>query len=136
MSRDPREMTEADWKALLTPEQFRVLRKHGTERAWTGTYNDEKRRGTYVCAGCGHPLFSSEDKYDSGSGWPSYTQPMQQGAVGEKQDWSLFMRRTEVHCANCRGHLGHVFPDGPGPSGLRYCVNSVSLAFTPEDAEE
>lgn len=136
MSRDPREMTEADWKALLTPEQFRVLRKHGTERAWTGTYNDEKRRGTYACAGCGHPLFSSEDKYDSGSGWPSYTQPKQQGAVGEKQDWSLFMRRTEVHCANCQGHLGHVFPDGPGPNGLRYCVNSVSLAFTPENAEE
>lgn len=136
MSRDPREMTEADWKALLTPEQFRVLRKHGTERAWTGTYNDEKRRGTYACAGCGHPLFSSEDKYDSGSGWPSYTQPKQQGAVDEKQDWSLFMRRTEVHCANCQGHLGHVFPDGPGPNGLRYCVNSVSLAFTPENAEE
>ena len=119
--------TDRDWKEALTREQYRVLRKHGTERAFTGAYWNTKTSGTYVCAACGAPLFDSNVKYDSGSGWPSFYEPLSTRAVETQQDRSLGMTRTEVHCANCGGHLGHVFTDGPQPTGLRYCINSVSL---------
>jgi peptide-methionine (R)-S-oxide reductase len=115
----------------LTPEQYRVLRKKGTERAFTGAYYDHHEPGTYVCAGCGSPLLRSADKFDSGTGWPSYTRPAEEGAVAREQDRSLGMERTEVQCARCGGHLGHVFPDGPAPTGLRYCINSAALDFRP-----
>jgi peptide-methionine (R)-S-oxide reductase len=128
---DKVEKTEEEWKQQLTPEQFQVLRRHGTERAFTGAYHDSHESGVYRCAGCGLELFSSETKYDSGTGWPSYYQPINAGHVGTKEDNSLFSRRTEVHCARCGGHLGHVFDDGPDPTGLRYCINSASLAFDP-----
>ena len=124
--------TEEEWKKVLTPEQFHVLRKQGTERAFTGEYHDHKGKGTYVCAACGLPLFSSATKYDSGTGWPSFWQPIDPKAVGTEEDRSFFSVRTEVHCARCGGHLGHVFTDGPRPTGLRYCMNSVSLKFVPE----
>jgi peptide-methionine (R)-S-oxide reductase len=124
--------SEAEWRREVTPEQYRVLRQKATERAFTGKYYDHHERGTYRCAGCGSPLFRSEDKFDSGSGWPSYTRPVEEGAVAREEDHSLGMVRTEVHCARCGGHLGHVFPDGPAPAGLRYCVNSVSLDFAPD----
>jgi peptide-methionine (R)-S-oxide reductase len=123
------EKTDAEWKKILTPEQFQVLRKHGTERAWTGEYNENHRKGVYVCAACGLTLFSSDAKFDSGTGWPSFYQPIDPTHIGEDTDRSFFMTRTEVHCARCGGHLGHVFPDGPRPTGLRYCMNSVSLKF-------
>ena len=122
--------TDDDWKASLTAEQFHVLREHGTERAGTSALNQEKRPGTFRCAGCGQPLFSSETKFESGTGWPSFTAPLEQ-SIGTKVDRSLFMTRTEVHCARCGGHLGHVFPDGPGPTGQRYCMNGVCLDFKP-----
>jgi peptide-methionine (R)-S-oxide reductase len=122
-------MTNAEWRARLTPEQYRVLREDGTERAFSGRYWNEHRRGTYRCAGCGAPLFRSEDKFDSGTGWPSYTRPIERGRVIEKADRAFGMVRTEIECARCGGHLGHVFDDGPPPTGLRYCVNSVSLDF-------
>jgi peptide-methionine (R)-S-oxide reductase len=122
--------TDADWRARLTPEQFRVLRGHGTERAGTSPLNAEKRPGMFACAGCGTELFDSDTKFDSGTGWPSFFAPLE-GAVGETKDRSLFMTRTEVHCAKCGGHLGHVFPDGPAPTGLRYCMNGVALKFEP-----
>ncbi|MFZ4808934.1 MAG: peptide-methionine (R)-S-oxide reductase MsrB [Hyphomicrobiaceae bacterium] len=124
--------TDAEWRAQLSPEAFRVARKHGTERAFTSPLNDEKRAGTFMCVCCGQALFTSADKFDSGTGWPSYTRPMSPEAVGEHDDRSFFMRRTEVHCARCDAHLGHVFPDGPRPTGLRYCINGVALAFEPE----
>jgi peptide-methionine (R)-S-oxide reductase len=116
----------------LTPEQYHVLREHGTERPGSSPLNGEKRRGTFRCAGCGRPLFSSEAKFESGTGWPSFYEPLE-GAVGTSTDKSFFMTRTEVHCANCGGHLGHVFPDGPPPTGLRYCMNGVALEFEPVD---
>lgn len=123
--------SEAEWKKVLSPEEYYVLRKAGTERAFTGEYNEYKEEGVYACRGCGLPLFSSRAKYDSGSGWPSFYQPFKQAHVEERQDITLGMVRTEVLCARCGGHLGHVFDDGPRPTGLRYCMNSVSLKFVP-----
>ncbi len=122
--------TDDQWKQELTPEQYQVLRKHGTERAGTSPLNHEKREGVFRCAGCGEPLFDSATKYESGSGWPSFYQP-REGAVDTSVDSSHSMRRTEVHCTKCGGHLGHVFPDGPQPTGERYCMNGVALKFEP-----
>lgn len=124
--------TDADWRKSLSPEAYRVLREHGTERAFTSPLNDEKRAGMFTCAGCGKELFTSNAKFESGTGWPSFYQPASGDAVGTTEDRSWFMRRTEVHCADCGGHLGHVFPDGPKPTGLRYCINGVSLGFRPD----
>ncbi len=122
---------DKDWKTCLTPEQYRILREKGTERAFTGKYYAHKEDGTYLCAGCGHELFSSDTKFDSGTGWPSFYRPVDPSAVGEEHDATHGMVRTEVVCSKCGGHLGHVFPDGPNPTGLRYCINSESLDFKP-----
>lgn len=125
--------TKAEWQSELTEMQYYVTREHGTERAFSGIYHDHKADGTYRCICCGTALFSSDTKYDSGSGWPSFTAPIADEHVGETEDNSFFMRRTEVHCANCEAHLGHVFPDGPvDRGGLRYCINSASLDFDDE----
>ena len=121
--------TEAEWRAELTPVQFRVMRQHGTERPYSSPLNDEKRDGVFACASCGQELFASGTKFESGTGWPSFFAPLSQDAVGETSDRSLFMTRTEVHCSRCGAHLGHVFRDGPRPTGLRYCMNGVSLRF-------
>ena len=126
---DKIELSEAEWRARLTPEQYRVLRQGGTEPAWSGELLDTKAPGRYRCAGCGQPLFDSDAKFESGSGWPSFTRPADDEAISEERDVSHGMVRTEVRCARCEGHLGHVFPDGPGPEGLRYCINSASLQF-------
>ena len=126
------EKTKDEWRTKLTPEQFRVTREHGTERPWSHLYNTEKRDGVYHCVNCGVPLFTSDAKFESGSGWPSFFKPIDDNAIGETTDRSLFMTRTEVHCANCGAHLGHVFPDGPHPTGQRYCMNGVALNFEPK----
>jgi peptide-methionine (R)-S-oxide reductase len=132
--KDWRALTEEDWKARLTPMQFEVARRAGTERPFTGEYWNEKRTGIYRCVCCGTPLFSSETKFDSGTGWPSFYAPLSKEAVKERRDLSHGMIRTEVLCAVCDAHLGHVFPDGPKPTGLRYCMNSYSLKFEPKES--
>jgi peptide-methionine (R)-S-oxide reductase len=124
---DKLELSDDEWKKRLTPEQYQVLRRHGTERAFSGCFVGTKEPGTYVCAGCDHPLFESGTKFESGTGWPSFTQAIAADAVCEHTDTTYGMVRTEVRCARCDGHLGHVFPDGPPPTGLRYCMNSVAL---------
>jgi peptide-methionine (R)-S-oxide reductase len=124
--------TEQEWHEVLTPEEFKVLRKHSTERAGTSPLDKVYEEGTYVCTGCGQPLFTSDTKFNSGTGWPSFYQPLEE-AIATTVDRTLFMTRTEVHCSRCGGHLGHVFNDGPKPTGQRYCMNGVSLKFVPED---
>ncbi len=125
----PYQLSREEWKAKLDKDAFYVLRDHGTERAGTSPLNDIKEKGVFHCKGCDHPLYSADAKYDSGTGWPSFFQPINDNAIGTSEDNTLFATRTEVHCANCGGHLGHVFPDGPKPTGLRYCMNGVAMVF-------
>ena len=125
--------TEEEWREQLTEEEFHVTRQHGTERAFTGEYDQCKDPGVYKCRCCGHPLFDADHEFDSGPGWPSFYQPLHNDSVATKSDWSMLMKRTEVLCARCDAHLGHVFPDGPKPTGQRYCMNSVSLKLEPKD---
>lgn len=134
---DPSEkrLTDAEWRARLSAEQYRILRQAGTEPPWSGDLLQNKQHGAYRCAGCGSPLFASGDKFDSGSGWPSFTQPSDPAKVSEHSDMTHGMVRTEVRCAACEGHLGHVFPDGPGPTGLRYCINSAALSFEEDESD-
>jgi peptide-methionine (R)-S-oxide reductase len=127
----PVEKTDEEWRAGLTSEQYRVLRRHGTERAGTSVLNDEHRPGVFRCAGCGQPLYESQAKFESGTGWPSFVQPLA-GSVATREDHAHLMTRTEVHCSRCGGHLGHVFPDGPKPTGMRYCMNGAALKFEPK----
>ncbi len=127
--------TESEWRAKLDPEQYQVLRQGATERAFTGKYWDAKTQGTYRCAGCGEKLFASDTKYESGSGWPSFYQPLDPDMIEEEEDRSYGMVRTEIKCANCGGHLGHLFDDGPNPTGLRYCVNSASLDLAEDELD-
>ncbi|MFO0603762.1 MAG: peptide-methionine (R)-S-oxide reductase MsrB [Polyangiales bacterium] len=129
---DKLNLPEDEWRRRLSAEEFAVLRQHGTERPWTGCFVGTKEPGTFVCAGCGNPLFRSGEKFESGTGWPSFTRPAAPDALAERVDRSHGMMRTEVLCARCDGHLGHVFPDGPPPTGLRYCINSVSMKHVPE----
>ena len=126
------QLSEDEWKRRLSPEAYRVLREHGTEPAWQGCFVGTKQPGAYVCAACGHPLFRSGEKFESGTGWPSFTQPASEDALIEHEDRSYGMLRTEVRCARCESHLGHVFPDGPPPTGLRYCINSVAMKHVPD----
>ena len=132
MDTDAAARSDEEWRKVLSPEQYKVLRKHGTERAGTSPLNAEKRTGTFVCAGCGQPVYRSDTKFESGTGWPSFWAPID-GAVETSSDRSWFMARTEVHCARCQGHLGHVFEDGPKPTGLRYCMNGVAMKFEAEE---
>lgn len=125
--------TKEEWRNQLTPEQYRVAREHGTERAFTSPLNNEHRAGTFTCVCCDAQLFSADSKFDSGTGWPSFFQPITGEAVSEHDDRSFFSRRTEIRCANCDAHLGHVFPDGPQPTGLRYCMNGIAMDFDPKD---
>lgn len=131
-SKDKIRRTDAEWRAQLSPEQYEVTRRHGTEQAFTGPYWDHKEAGLYSCVGCGEPLFSHETKFDSGTGWPSFYAPVSEDAIESHEDHSHFMRRTEIRCARCEAHLGHVFPDGPHPTGLRYCLNGTALSFNPK----
>jgi peptide-methionine (R)-S-oxide reductase len=124
--------SKAEWQAQLSPEAYHVAREHGTERAFTSPLNDEKRQGVFKCVCCGEAVFDAATKFDSGTGWPSFYAPTSADSIGTTEDRKFFMRRTEVHCARCDGHLGHVFPDGPEPTGLRYCINGVALAFEPK----
>lgn len=130
----PVQKTDTEWRAALTHDRYKILREHSTERAFSSPLNAEKRRGTFVCAACGQKLFASKTKFESGTGWPSFWEPIELAAVGTEIDRSYLMVRTEVHCARCGGHLGHVFSDGPEPTGLRYCINGLSLSFVAESA--
>jgi len=123
------ELSDDEWKKRLTEEQYHILREEGTEEAFSGALHDNKRKGIYHCAGCGQELFSSKAKYDSGTGWPSFFEPLSKDKIGTKKDWKLLIPRKEVHCSNCGGHLGHIFDDGPPPTGKRYCLNSIALFF-------